>query len=73
MSLVCFPPPQLSSNGFSLPSLCALSSLWPLSLICDFFPSGDEFQAASGIRSRTVERKAVSKAATAFRPVSVSW
>ena len=42
-------------------------------LICDFFPSGDEFQAASGISSRTVERKAVSKAATAFRPVSVSW
>ena len=42
-------------------------------LICEFFPSGEEFQAASGISSRTVERKAVSKAPTALRPVSVSW
>ncbi len=31
-------------------------------LMCDFFPSGEEFQAASGIRSRTVEGKAVNKA-----------
>jgi hypothetical protein len=57
---------------FFLPALHADAQL-PVLLICDFFPSGDEFQAASGISSRTVERKAVSKAATAFRLVSVSW
>jgi hypothetical protein len=45
----------------------------PLYYFCNFFAQGDEFQAAYGMSSRTVERKAVSKAAMAFRPVSVSW
>jgi MFS family permease len=49
------------------------SSTVPVLLIRRFFASRDEFQAASGINSRIVDRRAVSRAAMAFCPVSVSW
>ena len=47
-----------------LPELLRISVL----LICDFFAPGDEFQAACGMSSRTVERKAVSKGGDGFPP-----
>jgi len=62
------------SNGSAMGQPCnEANAQSPVLLICDFFPSGEEFQAASGISSRTLDCKAVSKAPTAFRPVSVSW
>ena len=60
----------------SPPVLCdlrVLTSVTSVLLIRSFFAWRDEFQAASGMSSRTVERRAVSKAAMVFRPVSVSW